>query len=1287
VSSRDELRSDRDGSAAARHAVPDAPPRRRRSRRRRVAVWVGLFWSIGFVTVLAAATFVLATEPGTRWAVQRYLPEGVEVERVEGRLLGPLALHGVRSASDGADLHVDEARLRWRPALLRTRTVHIDALEIRGVEVRQKVVESEAAEPFTLADARMPVAVEIATLSISDLRVWTLDAEEALLVDRIALSATAAGDRIRLSELRISAPEYELSALGDVVTSGRFPLNLELAWSARLPAQPAMSGRGTVQGELLGELRIVHALLDPTPGQLTARVTDALGELAWCAEISVPRFALAAVRDDLGAYHAGAEFTACGDATQATGSGSFAGLLEEFGELSGGLRLAYGAEGLRFDDLQLVLPGGGRLSAAGDARFGEGAPEFRIRGRWSNLGWPFGDPELTTPEGGFEVTGTPERYGLSVDAAVGGRGVPAGRWRVQGRGTPSDFRIDRLAGTTLDGRISGSGTVGWGDEVTWAFTASADDLNPGSFLPDLAGLLGLDLTTRGTIRDGRMRADVQLGRFDGVLRDVPFAVRTDAALDGDRYTLRALELTSGSTLVRATGTVGTSWDLRWEAEAPDLAEFAHLVPELRGRLSGSGELSGPRERPLVTGALLGSDLAVGENSAADLTAAFAVDLADRSPSAVDLRLAGVRSGGLQIDAIELEGSGGHADHSVALRIDAPADSLRLIAAGGVAGGGWAGAIRTLDVRSAAAGTWHLRAPAALSFDAGAARLADLCLDGAAGEACVAGDWSGEHGASADLRAARVPLALFQPLLPSEASIDGLLDLAGSGVMDPEGELRANAWLHAGPGALRFGPDVEGQPIREFDRIFANVDFEPAEMRGELDLSLGDEDRISGHFMVPRGVPPQEQTIQGSLTGSVADRGLLGLLLDDVADSGGTLRIDLLPAGTVAEPRISGTVALEQGRMDLLGLGLRLRDVTLTGTGDGSTIWSLAGGATSGGGSVELQGLLRLPEPTRAQAVASEPWRAEIVARGERFEAFNTPLAHVFASPDLVITASPERIEVTGDLRIPRALITPEEIEPVVPTSVDVVIVGAVDEETAPVQPPIPVHTRVRVIMGDSVQLSGFGLRGRLAGSLMVSDDMSGLTTGRGEIRIVDGSFERFRQRLAIERGSLVFADGPITNPGLDIRVTRRTRDVLAGMNVDGTATAPRVTLFSDPGMAEADVLAYLLLGRPASLASEAEGEFLQNAASSAGLAGSRMIAGRLGSTFGLQDARIEGESLDAASLFLGANLSPRLYVGYGIGLFDAEQLLRIRYQLGRSWVIQSESGATSGADLLYTVER
>ena len=64
-----------------------------------------------------------------------------------------------------------------------------------------------------------------------------------------------------------------------------------------------------------------------------------------------------------------------------------------------------------------------------------------------------------------------------------------------------------------------------------------------------------------------------------------------------------------------------------------------------------------------------------------------------------------------------------------------------------------------------------------------------------------------------------------------------------------------------------------------------------------------------------------------------------------------------------------------------------------------------------------------------------------------------------------------------------------------------------------------------------------------------------------------------------------------------------------------------------------------------------------------------------------------GETNDQAMFTVGKYLSPKLFISYGIGLFQQGHTFRIQYDIGHGYKVRTETGVESGGDVLYTFER
>ena len=154
-----------------------------------------------------------------------------------------------------------------------------------------------------------------------------------------------------------------------------------------------------------------------------------------------------------------------------------------------------------------------------------------------------------------------------------------------------------------------------------------------------------------------------------------------------------------------------------------------------------------------------------------------------------------------------------------------------------------------------------------------------------------------------------------------------------------------------------------------------------------------------------------------------------------------------------------------------------------------------------------------------------------------------------------------------------------------------------------------------------------------------------------------------------------------------MKAIRQIDEITAGVHVTGPATSPELTLFSKPGMNQDNILSYLLIGRPLNEASASDSDILLGAASSLGFKGGEMLTQNIGQTLGLDEFSIGGNGSDAASLQLGKYLTPKLYISYGVGLFESVTQLKLRYDFSRRWSLEAESGTHSGMDFLYKYEK
>jgi translocation and assembly module TamB len=508
-------------------------------------------------------------------------------------------------------------------------------------------------------------------------------------------------------------------------------------------------------------------------------------------------------------------------------------------------------------------------------------------------------------------------------------------------------------------------------------------------------------------------------------------------------------------------------------------------------------------------------------------------------------------------------------------------------------------------------------------------------------------------------------------------MDGTVDLAA----DASGALTGEAHLTPGPGQVTFMGGAAPDSVT-FDRGTLDATVGASGWDGRLAMTFAGSDVMNATLALPgyRHLerPDPAQPVAGTLTMRAHDLRIAQALFSHVADTRGALDADLALAGTLAHPSLSGRAQIDSASATVPELGITLSHVDMTLTGEGGRHLTVKGGMTSGEGRLSIDGAASIAEDGTPTAT--------LALKGDNFLAANRKDMRLIASPDLQAKLEGGRATASGSLTIPEGDVTLENQKPVVRTSLDVRLVTA-NPDSLPPRPGLLVEGNVRVVLGDRVHVEGQGLSGRTTGQVVVSQVAGGVTRASGEVAIEDGTYEAYGQSFTIDHGRLLYAGGPVANPGLDLRASRQAGTVTAGFEVRGTLENPRLTVFSDPAMSDNEALAYAVTGRPLENLSVGQSEQVTDAASTFALQQGNPYASSVAKSLGLKEARIQsGGTFEQTELFLGTQLTKKLYLGYGLGLFENLNVFRMRYLLNSSFTLEAETAKEARASVLFTRE-
>ncbi|HYU34063.1 MAG TPA: hypothetical protein VEW48_18060, partial [Thermoanaerobaculia bacterium] len=764
-------------------------------RLRRFLLWGGGAFILLAVLVGAGIWFLLSTQGGTQFLFTRLgalMPGSLEVGELHGPIRGPLSIRGLVYKREGLEIHIDRAELKWRMRDLLSRQLEIEQFHAQGIRIIPAPT-AEKKEPTALPDINLRFNIAVRDAQVRDLQIGAPGAVP-FVIDRIDLVTTSIGNDFKIDHFVVRAPLLDGDIAGKFQPQGDYPVDLELQWKVRPPQMAEFTGRGALTGTL-EKLRVVQTLGAPFPARLDATLLQPLRNLQFDGRMAFSDFNPRLIKADLPDLPARGEVAVQGEVESFTSTGTVRGRIEQAGgPVEVAYRLSRDGERWNIQQADIALPGTPtRLDVRGLLTVNGKDLDFQGETSWRNLRWPLrgGTPTVASSRGKATVSGNTDRYRAQLEAdltqAPGGDLLP-GRWTAEGEGDRDSFRLARLAGDLLGGRIAGNGEVAWTPQVRWKAVLRGQGIDPERISPQFPGALAFVATTQGRLEAAGPVGTVQVSRLAGTLRGQPVSGTAAVRLGGRVHELSHLDLTWGTADLAASGRVVPTLDLAWQVAAPNLAI---AVPQGGGSLVAQGRVSGQPATPRIQVDARGEALRFGTNGATAARLNADVDLAPGGVIALDLQSNGVRSGERQIEQLTVHGRGTRGNHTITAAAVAAEDRLDLALTGGLTGTttetmAWNGRIQQLDVRSKLAGNWRLEAPAALAASPAAVRLNGFCWRSGRARLCADGGWAQAGAWNVDASIADFALSTFRPYLPPDlvvtGDLNGKVQARGSGAV-------------------------------------------------------------------------------------------------------------------------------------------------------------------------------------------------------------------------------------------------------------------------------------------------------------------------------------------------------------------------------------------------------------------------------------------------------------------------------------------------------------------------
>jgi translocation and assembly module TamB len=1242
-----------------------------------------LFWSVPLVLVvlaLGAIDYLAYTPAGLKTvakALNRQIgPVTLHIEGASGTLAYGVHLDRLIIDHRRVHLEIDNASgmlailpLAWRT--LSVPYVHADSLLIR---VLPHVDDGSFWEPHFL-----PPLTQIEAHSAFVER-WRLITPSGQTFDTTHVQAV--GTILpRIIHVYSGALDYNdvvhVQMSGDVLAARSTGLTGVLHFaSAQLGTLPPWTVNARVAGDM-ERLALDASFSEPFTASFHGDVRDVTNNWHWRGNAYVRRF-------DLTAWDAGhalglisGNLLLEGDRSgfRAKGSvdppGLHSGPLEA--EFSG----SYQARVLSVAQVHLHhAASGATLQAQGSVTVGTGGrgPQLDLHGSWSNFRWPLNASNATihSQHGIFTLQDVkPFAYTTSGDLRVDND--PAIDVSMRGRLAGDGITAQSAEVSAFGAQAQVSGRLLWTPATDWSLQGRVSDLDIARFRPQVSGHVNFAFSAAGDGFGPLAALDTSVNDISGCIRAQRAQGHAQVAHRNGEWLFNDVRLQLGATRIDLDGRAGATVDLTFAVDASDLAL---IQADAHGQLRAHGRIRGDLNDPTIITSAQAHNVEWRNLALQALDGNIEFDPHGSGHADSVLKLTGLTVGDRKLEQLTLRSEGSTASHSLALDARAEGYTLNARGNGRYAAGSWQGEISSAQFGDASKLHMLLETPAPLLLDGKRVRLEPLCLHDGATRLCMTVRIE-DTQRSAGIVATDMPMRALTAGLTVDTEYDGMLsvgiDATGLAGEPWRGTIKAqlqNAAIHkhfrnGRVETLDLGNGTVAAEIRERD------------LYGELALDA----KAAGHIDAKFNAHGQDDDwhnwpMAGELNIETTALGYVSAYVGEVDRASGRLSAQLTLTGTAAAPHLAGQLQLAHGRIDAYQINLSLREVNFAAR--------LAGNALS------IQGTALAGPDGHANVTGELTWQqglpyGELHLSGEDLRILSIPEARVDASPDVHVHLNGRRIDVDGEVKLPYARIEPANLANAVLTSSDEVMVG---QQTSAPQDQFRVSSKLTMTLGERVTVDTRGLSGRLSGSLQVSSDDSGISRGSGELNVEEGKYLAYGRNLDIQRGRLLFSNGLLEDPGLDLRAVKKFPDITAGINVRGTLRSPRLTFFSDPEVSQSQIVSLLLAGGSLeSVQNSTDSAERTNAGrSDALMQGGAILAQQIGGRYNIE-AGVEQDMTNETSLVLGRYLSPRLYVSYGVGLAEAINTIKMRYTIGDHWTIKTEAGTQRSADLVFTIER
>jgi len=512
-----------------------------------------------------------------------------------------------------------------------------------------------------------------------------------------------------------------------------------------------------------------------------------------------------------------------------------------------------------------------------------------------------------------------------------------------------------------------------------------------------------------------------------------------------------------------------------------------------------------------------------------------------------------------------------------------------------------------------------------------------------GFALAQGSFGGRGPTDFEFKLANMPLSLLDIMaadLGLGGTISGIVDYRGAPGELPVGSARVQV-----KGLSRSGLVLTSRPIDL--ALVARLTRQNLETRAVIDEGGEQRGRLQARITnLPSTGDLMTRLESGNLFAQLRFNGpadsLWRLSGVESFDLTGPVSVAADVTGSLADPRVRGSIASEKLRVQSALSGTDIRDISARGSFAGAILQLRRfNGITPNGGTVSGSGSVDLGDIT-----TSGP-KIDIRIATKNAQLLNAAGLNATVTGPLRIISNGSGGTIAGRLEVDRAswslggAVAAEQLPQIktrrINTPADVAPVRAIIK---PWRYLIDARARSRV------DVDGLGLDSEWSADIKLRGTTRDPRIG-GEANVVRGGYSFAGTRFELTKGEIKFDVNAPIDPRLDILAETEADGIAVTVSVQGSALEPEITFSSVPALPEDEILARLLFG--GSITELSATDALQLGAALASLRGGGGMdpINKLRTAIGLDRLRIVGSDPalgHSTAVALGKNFGRRVYV-------------------------------------------